>query len=170
MVLYYAPYDPVVHRRVAMHQNVPDGDLLRLVRGGVCAAPGSRREPAGRLSSRHGIADRNPAGRVTADPLRPRLAGHPRRVALGARAAASIVELAAHLPALTDEERALLAYACTRHSDGLRQADVTVQVCWDADRLDLGRVGLVPDPDRLCTSAARDRQLIRDAYSRSIGG
>jgi uncharacterized protein len=34
-----------------------------------------------------------------------------------------------------------LIYACTHHSDGLTEADVTVQTCWDADRLDLGRIG-----------------------------
>jgi uncharacterized protein len=82
----------------------------------------------------------------------------------GARAAESISELAEELPALAAEERQMLAYACTHHSGGLLEADVTVQVCWDADRLDLGRVGHVPDPDPLCTPASRDAGLIRWAY------
>ena len=64
----------------------------------------------------------------------------------------------------------MLGYACTHHSDGLREAEVTVQVCWDADRLDLGRVGHVPDPERLCTPAARDSKLIDWAYKRSTRG
>lgn len=85
----------------------------------------------------------------------------------GTRAAASIAELTEDLPALTREEKDLLSYACIHHSDGLREADVTVQVCWDADRLDLGRVGHVPDPERLCTAAARDAKLIHRAYKRS---
>ena len=86
----------------------------------------------------------------------------------GSRAATSIAELAEDLPELSREEGELLGYACTHHSDGLSEAEVTVQVCWDADRLDLGRVGRVPDPGRLCTSAARDKELIRWAYRRSI--
>jgi uncharacterized protein len=44
-----------------------------------------------------------------------------------------------------------------------------VQTCWDADRLDLGRVGKRPDPRRLCTPAARDRDVIEWAYRRSLG-
>ena len=43
-----------------------------------------------------------------------------------------------------------------------------MQVCWDADRLDLGRVGYMPHPSRLCTPAARDAELIRWAYERSV--
>jgi uncharacterized protein len=49
-------------------------------------------------------------------------------------------------------------------------ADITIQTCWDADRLDLGRVGIVPDPARLCTVAARDPDLIRWAIERSRDG
>mgnify|MGYP001818361523 CR=1 FL=1 len=60
-----------------------------------------------------------------------------------------------------------LIYACTHHSDGLTEADVTVQTCWDADRLDLGRIGTVPDPQRLCTPAAQDPDVIDWALRRS---
>jgi uncharacterized protein len=28
--------------------------------------------------------------------------------------------------------------------------------CWDADRLDLGRVGIQPKPELLCTDTARE--------------
>jgi uncharacterized protein len=62
----------------------------------------------------------------------------------------------------------LLADACTGHSEGYIEADITVCTCWDADRLDLGRVGIVPRADRLCTLAARDPALIQWAYQRSI--
>jgi uncharacterized protein len=87
----------------------------------------------------------------------------------GARAGALVARLREEgLVALGDEEAALLAYACRRHSDGLLDADVTVQTCWDADRLDLGRVGKRPDPERLCTPAARDPSLIAWAYQRSL--
>lgn len=33
-----------------------------------------------------------------------------------------------------------LIYACAYHSDGLIEADITVQTCWDAGPLDLGRL------------------------------
>ncbi len=62
-----------------------------------------------------------------------------------------------------------LVYACAHHSDGLTEADRTIQTCWDADRLDLGRIGVEPDPRRLCTSAARDPDVIEWAFRRSQG-
>ena len=38
----------------------------------------------------------------------------------------------------------LLIEALTYHSDGYTVGDITVKVCWDADRLDLGHVGIRP--------------------------
>jgi uncharacterized protein len=75
--------------------------------------------------------------------------GHGRR---GAELAAA---LRGECFSLSDVEFALLCDACTRHTDGRTDADITVQTCWDADRLDLGRVGICPAPARLCTPAAR---------------
>jgi uncharacterized protein len=86
----------------------------------------------------------------------------------GRRAAEFARALPASLLALDDSEMDLLAAACEGHSDGMMKADITVCTCWDADRLDLGRVGIVPDPARLCTEAARDPGIIRWAYARSI--
>ncbi len=74
----------------------------------------------------------------------------------GARSAQLVRELGAGALGVSREEEELLAYACRHHSDGMVDADVSVQACWDADRLDLGRVGIAPDPDLLCTGAARD--------------
>jgi len=68
---------------------------------------------------------------------------------------------------LSDDEMDLLHYACKYHSDGLLDADVTVQTCWDADRLDLGRVGVTPRADRLCTEAARQVAIREWANHRS---
>lgn len=65
---------------------------------------------------------------------------------------------------------ALVTTACDGHSDGGLEADITVQVCWDADRLDLGRVGIRPDPRRLCTAAARCPRYIEAAWRWSRGG
>jgi uncharacterized protein len=61
----------------------------------------------------------------------------------------------------------LLCHACKLHSDGFITADLTVQACWDADRLDLGRVGVKPDPRYLCTSYAKRGDVIDRAYERS---
>ena len=85
----------------------------------------------------------------------------------GRRAAALARGLPDALLDLTATEVDLLAAACEGHSDGVMTADITVCTCWDADRLDLGRVGVVPDPVRLCTEAARDPAIIRWAYARS---
>ena len=74
----------------------------------------------------------------------------------GGRAAAFALSLRGTLITLSDQDFDLLTYACTHHSGGLLEADITVQTCWDADRLDLDRVGIKPHPDYLCTQAARD--------------
>lgn len=56
---------------------------------------------------------------------------------------------------LDDERFELLFEACRLHTDGLTTGSPTLEACWDADRLDLGRVGITPRSDRLCTDAAR---------------
>ena len=71
---------------------------------------------------------------------------------------------------LADAPFELLVYACAHHTDGLTEADVTVQTCWDSDRLDLGRVGIRPKPERLCTLAAQDPATIEWAWKRSRAG
>lgn len=58
----------------------------------------------------------------------------------------------------------LLKHALELHSDGHREAPELVQICWDADRLDLGRVGIRPDPDLLCTDHARSPAVIERAW------
>ncbi len=63
---------------------------------------------------------------------------------------------------------ALLCDAMTYHSDGMTQGDITVQACWDADRLDLGRVGTMPLARYLCTKTAKDPAFIAEAFERSI--
>ncbi len=71
---------------------------------------------------------------------------------------------------LDDHRFALLHDACARHTDGETEADITVQTCWDADRLDLGRVWIIPDPVKLCTEPARDPALIEWATRRAQEG
>ena len=86
----------------------------------------------------------------------------------GRRAAQYAAELRGTRFELSDTEFQLLALACEGHANGLIHGDITVQTCWDADRLDLGRVGIRPDPRRLCTAAARDPRMIEAAFARSL--
>ena len=66
---------------------------------------------------------------------------------------------------LGDDQFDLLIEACRYHTDGLTAGHSTVLTCWDADRLDLGRVGIEPRAHRLCTEAGRD--LLRWAHGRA---
>jgi uncharacterized protein len=66
---------------------------------------------------------------------------------------------------LDDARFDLLYTACELHTDGHTTGDPTILACWDADRLDLGRVGITPRPNRLCTDAARD--LLDWAHARA---
>jgi uncharacterized protein len=53
----------------------------------------------------------------------------------------------------------VLLEAIRYHNDGLVSDEPTIGTCWDADRLDLPRVGIIPDPKLLSTQEARDRIL-----------
>ncbi len=44
-----------------------------------------------------------------------------------------------------------LLYACANHTTELSSGDATIDTCYDADRLDLGRVGIIPDPEKMAT-------------------
>ena len=68
---------------------------------------------------------------------------------------------------LKDDEMELLDEALRYHSDGYVEADITIQVCWDADRLDLGRVGIRPSYHKLCTATAKSPFVMEAAYKRS---
>ena len=86
----------------------------------------------------------------------------------GRRAAGYVHKIRGKWFDITDEEAELLVEACKYHSDGLVEGDITVQTCWDADRLELGRVGIKPLPERMCTEFAKRQQVIEAAYKRSI--
>ena len=88
----------------------------------------------------------------------------------GRRAAELLTTLRQPLGFVPDIDFDRLLFACTHHTAGWTEADLTVQACWDADRLDLGRVGIRPDPGRLCTAAAREPSLLAWAYARSLAG
>ena len=86
----------------------------------------------------------------------------------GLRGAEFVRTLRGTLVHLDDARFELLFEACRLHTDGLTRGDPTLLACWDADRLDLGRVGIVPDPRRLGTKAAHD--LIGWAHARAVEG
>ena len=86
----------------------------------------------------------------------------------GARAARFARTLAGSAFELEAADLDLLVAACQDHSDGFTVGDIRVRTCWDADRLDLGRVGIKPHRDRLCTEAARDPAVLEWAYRRSL--
>lgn len=60
-----------------------------------------------------------------------------------------------HLLHLNHAQFQLLHHACVHHTDGETSMDPTIGCCWDADRLDLGRVGIEPAVEYLSTAAAR---------------
>ena len=57
---------------------------------------------------------------------------------------------------LDDERMELLVLACSGHADGRTSSDPTIGTCWDADRLNLPRVGVTPERGMLSTEAAMD--------------
>jgi len=73
----------------------------------------------------------------------------------GPRAADLAVSLRGRFFDLDDEAFARLEHACRDHTRGHTSSDPTVGACWDADRLDLGRVGIIPARRYMSTEAGR---------------
>jgi hypothetical protein len=75
----------------------------------------------------------------------------------GHRAAAYARELFKEgLLNISESQLELLCEACKYHNDGQVSSDPTIGVCWDADRLDLPRVGITPNPNLLSTQAGKN--------------
>ena len=70
---------------------------------------------------------------------------------------------------LADQEFEHLCEAMRLHSDGHTIGEPVILACWDADRLDLARVGIEPEPSRLCTEPARHAQTIDAAVRLAVG-
>lgn len=85
----------------------------------------------------------------------------------GPRAAVLARKLRGEFFELNDHDFGLLCRACEGHTHERSHPDVTIQTCWDADRLDLGRVGITPHPSRLCTAVARRSDVINWADGRA---
>jgi len=65
---------------------------------------------------------------------------------------------------LTPAQRHKFGLAVVRHDFGEVESDPTIGCCWDADRLDLPRVGIVPDERLMSTEAGKSaaRRLERE--------
>ena len=85
----------------------------------------------------------------------------------GMRAAEFATTIRRTLIGLDDHDFRLLCRACAGHTHERTHPDITIQTCWDADRLDLGRVGVTPHPRRLCTESAKHPDMIAWADGRA---
>lgn len=61
---------------------------------------------------------------------------------------------------LDNNQIKLLKKACRHHTVGKTTHCPTVGACWDADRLDLWRIGIEPDPEYLNTDLAKTPEFI----------
>ena len=61
-----------------------------------------------------------------------------------------------YLKDVSDEEIELLQEACRLHTTALKTGNPTIDACFDSDRLDLWRVGIIPDPARLATEKGKE--------------
>ena len=75
--------------------------------------------------------------------------------------------LKGNLLTLDDNRFDLLYYACSYHTEGKTEGDITIRTCWDSDRLDLYRVKIKTDPDRLCTEEAKNPKVLAWAVKRA---
>lgn len=71
---------------------------------------------------------------------------------------------------LSEKQLNQLTFACQYHSNSkIKSNDITIQTCWDADRLDLWRVGAIPDPSLLNTAIAKQEKAIEFSLKLSRG-
>lgn len=64
---------------------------------------------------------------------------------------------------LSAEQLELLVEACAHHSNGQVSTNPIIAACWDADRLDLWRIGRRPNLDLLSTAFAKQPAAINFA-------
>lgn len=63
---------------------------------------------------------------------------------------------------LSDVQIEKLKRACELHTIEHKTGDITIDTCFDADRMDLFRVGIKPSPERMATM--RGAELVADPY------
>jgi uncharacterized protein len=87
----------------------------------------------------------------------------------GVRAADFVERLSADgIISLEKARLRTLKRACAAHTTQLRSKDPTIGCCFDADRLDLSRLGDPPDDRYMSTKASRDPELRRLAWGRGF--
>lgn len=70
----------------------------------------------------------------------------------------------------TTEEMDKLIYACQYHNKAEASSDdLTIQTCWDSDRLDMWRANIEPNPLYLFTNQAKKSETIIMARNFSLG-
>lgn len=73
----------------------------------------------------------------------------------GERAAHFVQRMNDQFFSLSDDQLKMLAYACQYHEKGQVSDQPTIGICWDADRLNLWRVKIIPMARFLSTSSAK---------------
>ena len=81
----------------------------------------------------------------------------------GPRAAEMLDRIVPSVFALDRDRLELLKQAVRLHTSGLTSPDPTIGTCWDADRLDIGRVGITPSARYMSTVAGKDSAAIADS-------
>lgn len=69
----------------------------------------------------------------------------------GQRAAELVGQLHGDLFTIDQDSLELLRVACELHHEGGTTDEITIGTCWDADRLDLTRVGMIPSAHYMST-------------------
>jgi uncharacterized protein len=81
----------------------------------------------------------------------------------GPRAARFADSLNQQRPFMGPERIEQLVFACRWHSNGLSVGNPTVGACWDADRLNLCRHNIAPDPKYLSLEVTREKLAVLSA-------
>ena len=71
-----------------------------------------------------------------------------------------------YLKDVSNEEIELLQEACRLHTTELKTGNPTIDACFDSDRLDLWRVGIIPDLARLATE--KGKEIARNTDYKSL--
>lgn len=82
----------------------------------------------------------------------------------GPRAADLISSLLGSGIPLDPKQCKQLIHAIRHHTSGQTSDDLTIGTCWDADRLDLGRVGMIPMPAYMSTEAGKEIATLGTKY------
>lgn len=84
----------------------------------------------------------------------------------GWRGRAKLATIRRWLPPMTKQQYGMLEHAIELHNqpDGWDWGSPAIAACWNADRLDLGRVGITPDRRYLAPSAMPSVEIIAKAH------